>query len=236
MGGYGMLRFSLPMFPEASALFQPFVFILSVIAVIYASLVAFRQKDIKKLIAYSSVAHMGLVTLGIFSFNEVGIQGAIFQMFSHGLISSALFLCVGVIYDRMKTREIAAYGGLVHRMPIYAALFLFFSMANVGLPGTSGFIGEIATMIGVFLVSPWAAAGAALGMVLSAVYMLNLYRNTVFGVVENEELIKHGDANKIEVFVLAVLPIGTLILGIFPSLFFDLSEVSAEEVLRLMAI
>ncbi len=234
MGGYGMLRFSLPMFPDASALFQPVVFALSVIAVIYASLVAFRQTDIKKLIAYSSVAHMGLVTLGIFAFNEEGIQGAIFQMFSHGLISGALFLCVGVIYDRMHTREIAFYGGLVHRMPIYAAIFLFFSMANVGLPGTSGFIGEITSMIGGFLANPWAAAGAALGMILSAMYMLNLFRETVFGVVSNDKLSAISDVNVREAMILLILAAGTLLLGVFPSLVFDISEASALQVIELM--
>lgn len=234
MGGYGMLRFSLPMFPDASELFQPIVFGMSVIAVVYASLVAFRQTDIKKLIAYSSVAHMGLVTLGIFAFNEQGVQGAIFQMFSHGLISGALFLCVGVIYDRMHTREIAAYGGLVERMPKYAAVFLFFSMANVGLPGTSGFVGEITSMIGGFLASPWAAAGAALGMILSAVYMLTLYRNTIFGDIKNEALNDIADMNAREAFILLVLAAGTLILGVFPSLIFDISEASAVEVLQLM--
>ncbi len=234
MGGYGMLRFSLPMFPEASMLFQPLVFGLSVIAVVYASLVAFRQTDIKKLIAYSSVAHMGLVTLGIFAFNEEGIQGAIFQMFSHGLISGALFLCVGVIYDRMHTREIAAYGGLVHRMPIYAAIFLFFTMANVGLPGTSGFIGEIVSMIGGFLANPWAASGAALGMILSAVYMLKLFRETIFGVIKSEQVQAMKDVSFREAFILVVLVAGTLILGIVPSLIFDISETSAVEVLSLM--
>lgn len=234
MGGYGMLRFSLPMFPEASLLFQPLVFGLSVIAVVYASLVAFRQTDMKKLIAYSSVAHMGLVTLGIFAFNEEGIQGAIFQMFSHGLISGALFLCVGVIYDRMHTREIAAYGGLVHRMPIYAAIFLFFTMANVGLPGTSGFIGEIVSMIGGFLANPWAAAGAALGMILSAVYMLKLFRETIFGVIKSEQVQAMKDVSFREGFILVVLVAGTLILGVVPSLIFDISETSAVEVLNLM--
>ncbi|ACT59416.1 NADH-quinone oxidoreductase subunit M [Hirschia baltica] len=238
MGGYGMLRFSLPMFPDASVLFQPLVFTLSVIAVIYASLVAFRQTDMKKLIAYSSVAHMGLVTLGIFAFNEEGIQGAIFQMFSHGLISSALFLCVGVVYDRLHTRDIAAYGGLVHRMPIYAALFMFFTMANVGLPGTSGFIGEIVSMVGGFKANPWAAAGAAIGMILSAVYMLTLFRATVFGVIKNPELEKPEiayDVTFIEGAILAILAIGTLLLGVFPSLVFDISETSAVEILSLMS-
>lgn len=235
MGGYGMLRFSLPMFPDASVLFQPLVFALSVIAVIYASLVAFRQTDMKKLIAYSSVAHMGLVTLGIFALNEEGIQGAIFQMFSHGLISGALFLCVGVVYDRMHTRDIAAYGGLVHRMPIYAAIFMFFTMANVGLPGTSGFIGEIVSMVGAFKASPWAAAGAALGMILSAVYMLTLFRATVFGVIKSEKVQAMKDVTFLEGFILSVLAIGTLLLGVFPSLLFDISQTSAVEVLSLMS-
>ena len=235
MGGYGMLRFSLPMFPEASQLFQPLVFALSVIAVIYASLVAFRQTDIKKLIAYSSVAHMGLVTLGIFAFNEQGIQGAIYQMLSHGVISGALFLCVGVIYDREHTRDIAYYGGLVHRMPVYAALFLFFSMANVGLPGTSGFIGEITSMIGGFLAAPWAAAGAALGMIFSAVYMLHLYRETVFGEITNDKLFEIKDVDAREAFILILLAATTLILGILPSLIFDLSQGSTQVVLELMA-
>jgi NADH-quinone oxidoreductase subunit M len=162
------------------------MFALSVIAIVYASLVAFRQTDIKKLVAYSSVAHMGFVTLGIFSFNEIGMQGAIFQMISHGIISGALFFCVGVIYDRMHTREIAFYGGLVHRMPVYAALFMLFSMANVGLPGTSGFVGEILTMVGGFQASTWAAAGAALGVIFSAVYMLTLYRRD-----DQREAVRH---------------------------------------------
>ena len=235
MGGYGLLRFSLPMFPEASQQFQTLVFALSVIAVIYASLVAFRQTDIKKMIAYSSVAHMGLVTLGIFAFNEQGIQGAIFQMLSHGVISGALFLCVGVIYDREHTRDIAYYGGLVHRMPIYAALFLFFSMANVGLPGTSGFVGEITSMLGGFLAQPWAAAGAAIGMILSAVYMLHLYRETIFGEIVNEKLEGIKDVDSREAFMLIILAIVALVLGVLPNLVFDLSQGSTDEILKLMA-
>ncbi|MBP6546621.1 MAG: NADH-quinone oxidoreductase subunit M, partial [Phenylobacterium sp.] len=166
MGGYGLLRFSLPMFPQASEFFTPLVFAMSVIAIIYTSLVAFRQTDIKKLIAYSSVAHMGFVTMGIFSGNEAGVQGAIFQMLSHGVIASALFLCVGVVYDRMHTREIAFYGGLVNRMPWYAAVFMLFTMGNVGLPGTSGFVGEILTMTGAYGVSTWTAIFAATGVIL----------------------------------------------------------------------
>ena len=167
MGGYGFIRFSLPMFPDASHYFAPLVFTMSVIAIIYTSLVALVQEDMKKLIAYSSVAHMGFVTMGLFSFTEQGIQGAIFQMVSHGLVSGALFLCVGVVYDRMHTREIAAYGGLVHRMPRYATAFLIFTMANVGLPGTSGFVGEFLTMLGTYQVNTWVALFAATGVILS---------------------------------------------------------------------
>jgi NADH-quinone oxidoreductase subunit M len=234
MGGYGFLRFSLPMFPDASLLFQPLMFALSVIAIVYTSLVAFRQTDIKKLVAYSSVAHMGFVTLGIFSFNEAGIQGAIFQMISHGIISGALFFCVGVIYDRMHTREIAFYGGLVHRMPVYAALFMLFSMANVGLPGTSGFVGEILTMVGGFQASTWAAAGAALGVILSAVYMLTLYRRVVFGEITNEKLSDIKDVNATEFFVLGLLAIMALVFGVFPSLVFDLTKGSSDAILQMI--
>ena len=231
MGGYGFLRFSLPMFPEASLYFQPMVFAMSVIAIVYASLVAFRQTDMKKLIAYSSVAHMGFVTLGIFSFTETGIQGAIFQMLSHGVISGALFLVVGVIYDRMHTREIAFYGGLVTKMPVYAAVFMLFTMANVGLPGTSGFIGEILTMVGSFQASTWAAAGAALGVIFSAVYMLTLYRRTVFGVMTNEKLDGIKDLTRTEAIVFAPLIIATIVLGVFPALIFDITETSVAPIL-----
>ncbi|MEP7211066.1 MAG: NADH-quinone oxidoreductase subunit M, partial [Alphaproteobacteria bacterium] len=232
MGGYGFLRFSLPMFPDASRLFQPLIFALSVIAIIYASLVAFRQTDLKKLIAYSSVAHMGFVTLGIFSFTQMGIQGAIFQMLSHGIISGALFFCVGVIYDRMHTREIAFYGGLVHRMPIYAALFMLFSMANVGLPGTSGFVGEILTMVGGFQASTWAAAGAAVGVILSAVYMLTVYRRVVFGEMTNDKLSAIKDLTATEIFILGLLAISALVLGVFPSLIFDMTAGSTADILQ----
>ena len=173
LGGYGFLRFSLTLFPNASLEFAPLIFWMSVIAIIYTSLIAYRQNDIKKLIAYSSVAHMGFVTMGIFTFNTQGLQGGIYQMLSHGIISGALFFCVGVIYDRMHTREISFYGGLVKRMPVYAAFFMLFTMANVGLPGTSGFVGEILTMIGAYQVSPWIALGAAMGMIFSAVYALH---------------------------------------------------------------
>lgn len=235
MGGYGFLRFSLPMFPEASVLFQPFVFTISVIAIVYASLVAWRQTDMKKLIAYSSVAHMGFVTLGIFSFTEIGVQGAVFQMLSHGLISGALFLIVGVVYDRMHTRDISAYGGLVHRMPVYATLFMLFTMANVGLPGTSGFVGEILTMVGAFQANTWAAAGAALGVIFSAVYMLTLYRRTVFGQITNPELETIEDVNTKELICLIPLAIGVILLGILPNLIFDITRESSLHALAQMA-
>ena len=235
MGGYGFLRFSLPMFPDASVLFQPFVFTISVIAIVYASLVAWRQTDMKKLIAYSSVAHMGFVTLGIFSFTEIGVQGAVFQMLSHGLISGALFLIVGVVYDRMHTREIAAYGGLVHRMPVYATLFILFTMANVGLPGTSGFVGEILTMVGAFQANTWAAAGAALGVIFSAVYMLTLYRRTVFGEITNPELENIQDVNVKELICLIPLAIGTILLGILPNLIFDITRDSSMHAIAQVA-
>jgi NADH-quinone oxidoreductase subunit M len=232
MGGYGFLRFSLPMFPDASHLFQPLMFVLSVIAIIYASLVAFRQTDWKKLVAYSSVAHMGFVTLGIFSFTEMGIQGAIFQMLSHGIISSALFFCVGVMYDRMHTREIAFYGGLVHRMPMYATLFMLFTMGNVGLPGTSGFVGEILTRVGGFQASTWAAFGAAIGVILSAVYMLTVYRRIAFGEIVNDKLSAVKDLSAIEIFNLGLLAIGALVLGVAPSLIFDMTAGSTADILQ----
>ncbi len=188
MGGYGFLRFSLPMFPVASHLLAPLVFWLSAIAIVYTSLVALVQEDMKKLIAYSSVAHMGYVTMGIFTVNQQGVDGAIFQMISHGFVSGALFLCVGVIYDRMHTREIAAYGGLVNRMPGYALVFMFFTMANVGLPGTSGFVGEFLTLMGIFQVNTWVAAVATTGVILSAAYALWLYRRVVLGDLIKESL------------------------------------------------
>ncbi|RYG99771.1 MAG: NADH-quinone oxidoreductase subunit M, partial [Alphaproteobacteria bacterium] len=216
MGGYGFLRFSLPMFPHASDVFTPFVFTLSVIAVVYTSLVAFRQTDIKKLIAYSSVAHMGFVTMGIFAGNVTGIQGAVFQMLSHGFISGALFLCVGVVYDRMHTREIAFYGGLVNRMPWYAAVFLLFTMGNVGLPGTSGFVGEILTMTGTYKVSTGAALVAASGVIFSAVYALSLYRRVVFGEITNPKLLDIKDLDTREVVIFAPLIFFTLLFGVQP--------------------
>ena len=228
MGGYGFMRFSLPMFPDASAFFTPMVFALSAIAIVYTSLVAFRQTDIKKLIAYSSVAHMGFVTIGIFSGNAQGEQGAIFQMVSHGLISGALFLCVGVVYDRMHTREIAFYGGLVNRMPVYAAIFLLFTMGNVGLPGTSGFVGEILTMAGAYEVSTWTAIVAATGVILSAVYALTLYRRVIFGEITNPALAGIKDLDWREVAIFVPLIVGTLYLGIYPAAVFDYTQASVD--------
>jgi NADH-quinone oxidoreductase subunit M len=228
LGGYGFLRFCLPMFPQASWQFTPLVFTLSVIAVIYTSLVAFRQVDIKKLIAYSSVAHMGLVTMGIFAGNPVGVQGAIFQMLSHGLISGALFLCVGVVYDRMHTREIAFYGGLVNRMPWYAAVFLLFTMGNVGLPGTSGFVGEILSMTGAYGASTWTALFATTGVILSAVYALSLYRRVVFGELVNPKLANINDLEMREVYIFAPLLVFTLWLGVQPGLVFNITQVSVD--------
>jgi NADH-quinone oxidoreductase subunit M len=228
LGGYGFMRFSLPMFPNASELFQPLVFAMSAIAIVYTSLVAFRQTDIKKLIAYSSVAHMGFVTMGIFSGNAQGEQGALFQMLSHGVISGALFLCVGVVYDRMHTREIAFYGGLTNRMPWYAAVFMLFTMGNVGLPGTSGFVGEILTMTGTYQASTWTALVAASGVIFSAVYALNLYRRVMFGEIVNPELKDITDLDKREILIFAPLIIGTLVLGIYPNLVFNLTASSVD--------
>src|SRR5580693_1717737 len=193
MGGYGFLRFSLPMFPQASVDFAPLIYALSVVAIVYTSLVALMQEDVKKLIAYSSVAHMGFVTMGLFAMTAQGVAGGIFQMISHGIVSAALFLCVGVIYDRMHTREIAAYGGLVNRMPIYAFAFMIFTMANVGLPGTSGFIGEFLTLLGTFRINNWVATLATLGTILSAAYMLWLYRKVIFGKLEKPSLFNIRD-------------------------------------------
>ncbi len=222
MGGYGFLRFSLPMFPVASAAMADFVFLLSVVAIIYTSLVALMQEDMKKLIAYSSVAHMGFVTLGIFAANRQGIDGAIFQMISHGFISGALFLVVGVIYDRMHTREIAAYGGLAVRMPAFALVFMLFTMANVGLPGTSGFVGEFLSLAGAFQASPWAAFGAATGVILSAGYALWLYRRVVFGDLIKQSLQGIRDMTLRERGIFAPLVAATLVFGIYPSLATDL--------------
>lgn len=223
LGGYGFIRFSLPMFPLASADFAPLVFTLSVIAIIYTSLVAFVQTDMKKLIAYSSVAHMGYVTMGIFAANEQGLQGAIFQMLSHGIVSGALFLGVGVIYDRMHTREIAAFGGLVNNMPKYAVAFLIFTMANVGLPGTSGFIGEFLTLFGVFRVNSWVAVFATSGVIFSAVYALWLYRQVIFGALTKESLKGLLDLSPREKLILYPLVALTIFFGVYPMPVFDVT-------------
>jgi len=228
MGGYGFLRFSLPMFPVGSDILGPFVLWLSVIAIVYTSLVAMVQEDMKKLIAYSSVAHMGYVTMGIFAVNQQGVDGAIFQMISHGFVSGALFLCVGVIYDRMHTRDIDAYGGLANRMPKYALIFMFFTMANVGLPGTSGFVGEFLTLMGIFQTNTWVAAFATTGVILSAAYALWLYRRVVFGDLIKESLKSITDLNTREKLIFAPLVFMTLLLGIYPALVLDIIGPSVE--------
>jgi len=232
MGGYGFLRFSLPMFPIGAEVMTPLVLWMSAIAIVYTSLVALVQEDMKKLIAYSSVAHMGYVTMGIFAANQQGIDGAIFQMLSHGFISGALFLCVGVIYDRMHTREIDAYGGLVNRMPAYALIFMFFTMANVGLPGTSGFVGEFLTLMGIFQVNTWVAAVATSGVILSAAYALWLYRRVVMGDLIKESLKAITDMTRRERAIFAPLVVMTLLLGVYPSLVTDIIGPSVEALIQ----
>jgi len=231
MGGYGFLRFSLPMFPAASFHFAPLVFGLSIVAIIYTSLVALAQEDMKKLIAYSSVAHMGYVTMGTFTLTTQGIEGGIFQMLSHGLVSSALFLCVGVIYDRMHTRDIAAYGGLVERMPMYAVALMVFTLANVGLPGTSGFIGEFLTLLGAFKASTWVAFLATTGIILSAAYALYLYRRVIFGVLEKASLKDILDLSPREIAILAPLVLLTIFFGFYPSPLIDPTASSVQKLI-----
>ena len=231
MGGYGFLRFSLPMFPAASLHFAPLVFGLSIIAIIYTSLVALVQEDMKKLIAYSSVAHMGFVTMGTFTLTTQGIEGGIFQMLSHGIVSAALFLCVGVIYDRMHTRDIAAYGGLVERMPLYAAALMVFTLANVGMPGTSGFIGEFLTLLGAFAVSTWVAFLATFGVILSAAYSLYLYRRVIFGALEKASLRDILDLSPREIAILAPLVVLTLFFGFYPSPLIDPTAASVQKLI-----
>jgi NADH-quinone oxidoreductase subunit M len=232
MGGYGFLRFSLPMFPIASQELAPLIFALSVVAITYTSLVALVQEDMKKLIAYSSVAHMGFVTMGIFAATTQGVAGGIFQMISHGIVSAALFLCVGVVYDRMHTREIAAYGGLVNRMPLYAAAFMVFTLANVGLPGTSGFIGEFLALIGTFKANILVATLATLGVILSAAYALWLYRKVIFGLLEKPSLAAIRDLDQREIVVLAPLVILTIFFGIYPKPVLDMSAASVATLLE----
>ncbi len=232
MGGYGFLRFSLPMFPVGTEVMATFVLILSVIAIVYTSLVALVQKDMKKLIAYSSVAHMGFVTMGIFALNKQGLDGAIYQMISHGFIAGALFLAVGVIYERMHTREIDAYGGLVIRMPAYALIFMFFTMANVGLPGTSGFVGEFLTLVGAFKANTWIAFGATSGVILSAAYALWLYRRVVFGDLIKESLKTITDMDTREYLMIVPLVFMTILLGIYPALVLDIIGPSVDALLE----
>ena len=231
MGGYGFLRFSVPMLPLASEFFAPFVFTLSIIAVIYTSLVALAQEDMKKLIAYSSIAHMGFVTAGIFAMNEQAVTGAMIQMLSHGVVSAALFLCVGVVYDRMHSREIATYGGLVNRMPRYAAVFMLFALASVGLPGTSGFVGEILVLVGVFQVSTWVCALMATGMILGAAYMLYLYRRVIFGDLTKDSLKSILDLNLRECAIFAPLVLVVLWMGIYPVSFLLPIEVTVAKLI-----
>jgi NADH-quinone oxidoreductase subunit M len=232
MGGYGFLRFSLPMFPLASAEFAPLIFALSVVAIIYTSLVALAQEDMKKLIAYSSVAHMGFVTIGIFTLTMQGLQGGIFQMLSHGIVSGALFLIVGVIYDRMHTREIAAYGGLVDRMPLYAFCFMVFTLANVGLPGTSGFVGEFLSLTGAFRVNSWVAVLATTGIILSAAYALWLYRRIIFGKLEKPSLKFIQDLTWREIAVMTPLVLLTIFFGFYPAPILDASAVSVDALIK----
>ena len=231
MGGYGFLRFSIPMFPLASEQFAPLIFLLSIVAIIYTSLVALAQEDVKKLIAYSSVAHMGFVTMGLFTLTTQGLEGGIFQMLSHGIVSAALFLCVGVVYDRMHTRQIDAYGGLVNRMPLYAFCFMVFTMANVGLPGTSGFVGEFLTLIGAFRVNTWVAFFATFGVILSAAYALWLYRRMIFGQLEKPELKAITDLDRREIAVMAPLIVLTILFGVYPAPVLDVISVSVDNLI-----
>ena len=232
MGGYGFLRFSLPMFPDASRYFAPLVFTMSVIAIVYTSLVALVQEDIKKLIAYSSVAHMGFVTMGLFAMNQQGVQGAVYQMVSHGLVAGALFLCVGVVYDRMHTREISAYGGLVNRMPRYAVVLLVFTMANVGLPGTSGFVGEFMTLLGTYKANSSVALFATLGVILSAAYALYLYRRVVFGVLDKPSLMSIADLDAREVVIMLPLLALVIYYGVHPQPILDACAASVEHLVK----
>ena len=232
MGAYGFLRFSLPMLPNASADFAPLIFALSVVAIVYTSLVALAQEDMKKLIAYSSVAHMGIVTLGIFTFTQQGLSGALFTMLSHGVVSGALFLCVGVLYDRVHSREIARYGGVAKIMPAYALVFMLFTMASVALPGTAGFPGELLVIVGAFKVNPWVALGGAMGMILGAAYMLYLYRRVAFGKITRDDLRSLLDLGPREFAVFAPLILLTLWMGVYPSSFLDFFEVTVAALVQ----
>jgi len=232
MGGYGFLRFSLPMFPVASDYFTPLIFGLSIMAIIYTSLVALAQEDMKKLIAYSSVAHMGFVTLGIFTFTQQGLEGGILLMLSHGIVAGALFLCVGVVYDRMHSREIATYGGLVNRMPRYAFVFMVFTLASIGLPGTSAFVGEFLILVGTFQVNTWAAFLATIGVILGAAYMLWLYRRVIFGALTKENLLAILDLSRREVAIFVPLIAVVIWMGVYPSSFLDVMHVSVNNLIQ----
>ena len=230
-GGYGFLRFALPMFPDASIQFAPLIFALSIVAIVYTSLVALAQIDMKKLIAYSSVAHMGFVTVGTYTFTLQGIEGAIFQMLSHGVVSAALFLIVGVVYDRVHSRDIETYGGLVHRMPAYALVFMVFMLASVGLPGTGGFVGELLVLVGAFQVSSWVAALTATGVVLGAAYMLYLYRRVIYGKLSKDHLRAILDLSPREIAVFAPLVVAVVWMGIYPVPFLDVMHASVENLI-----
>jgi len=232
IGGYGFLRFSIPMLPHATEHLAPLIFALSVVAIIYTGLVALMQEDMKKLIAYSSVAHMGFVTAGMFAMTQQGIEGSILQMLSHGLVSGALFLCVGVVYDRLHTREIARYGGLVKNMPVYAFCFMLFTLANVGLPGTSGFVGEFLILVGLFQKSTWVATLATTGIIIGAAYALWLYRKVIFGPLEKADLKDLVDMNKREIAIFAPLVAGTLVMGIYPKPFLDVMHAAVGNLIK----
>jgi len=232
MGAYGFLRFSIPMFPDATHYFTPLIWTLSVVAIIYTSLVALMQEDMKKLIAYSSVAHMGFITIGIFTFTAQGLQGGLLQMLSHGIVSGALFLCVGVVYDRLHTREIARYGGLVHRMPKYALVFMIFTLATVGLPGTSGFVGEFLILVGTFQVNTWVAFLATTGIILGASYSLWLYRRVVFGEMTKHDLMQLLDLGPREVLIFAPLVAAAIWIGVYPQPFLDVMSASVGNLIE----
>ena len=231
MGAYGFVRFSIPMLPEATEFFTPLIYSLSCIAVVYTSLVAFAQEDMKKLIAYSSVAHMGIVTIGLFSLTQQGMEGALFQMLSHGIVSSALFLCVGVVYDRMHTREISRYGGLVERMPVYAVVFMLFTLASIGLPGTSGFVGEVLVLLGAFQDNTWVSAIAATGLILGALYMLHLYRQVIFGKLTKLDLQTIQDLNWREIGIFTPMILLVLWMGVYPQAFLSVMAPSVENLI-----
>ena len=232
MAGYGFLRFSLPMFPIASEFFTPLIFTLSIIAIIYTSLVALMQEDMKKLIAYSSVAHMGYVTLGIFTFTKQGIEGSVFQMISHGLISAALFLCVGVVYDRLHSRMISTYGGLVNYLPKYSFLFIVFALAGLGLPGTSGFLGEFLVLTGSFQKNYLVAMLATFGVVLGAAYMLWLTKRVIFGVTKNDQIKNLKDVNKSEIIMLGILALLVIFFGFYPVPLMETLNVSVDNLIN----